>query len=167
MGRGRTGYFIPYKTPLGAAELVLHYVWWDLFSSGSSVPLSVSLKLCLGPRSGRVAPRVCQESLRTTLLQGAQIRGAGSNAFFPKSILLKDGMPSHPLTFRKLLSCAAAIQRPLGKNSFFIYWLAKHSIYQPIPGSSKDKMEVKPKRKIKALMLSCRLLLHFIVNWVR
>jgi hypothetical protein len=67
-------------------------------------------------------------------------------------------------TLRKLLPWAAAIECPLGKNSFFNLLTAKGCIYQTILGSSEDKIEVKPKRKIKALMQLGWLLLHFFVN---
>lgn len=127
--------------------------------------VSDSQKFCLKPRPcNKTATRVCQKSLRTTLLQSGWIWGTGSNIFSTSQFCWKMVCPPTLWTPRKLLSCAVAIQRPLGKNSFIIYWLAKYFIYQTILGSSKDKMEVKPKRKIKALMQSCRLLLHFIVN---
>lgn len=129
--------------------------------------LRVSQKLWLECRSHKAAPKVCQTSSRTTWLQGGWTRGTESYVFL--QLNFAEGWCALPSsgTPRKLLLCVAAIQRPLGKNSFFIYCLVKYSIYQTILRSSKDKMEVKPKRKIKALMQSCRLLLHFIVNWVR
>ena len=92
---------------LWATREALQYVPWHFSSSGSSIPLSVSLRLCL---ESRAAHMVCQQSLRTTLLQGGWVQGTGSNVFSqPNRFCLKDGMPSYPLISSKVLSWITAI----------------------------------------------------------
>ena len=73
---------------LWATSEALQCIPWYLSSSGSSIPLSVSLKLCL---ESRAAPTVCQESLRTILLQGGWVQGTGDNGFFPAKLILLKG----------------------------------------------------------------------------